>query len=88
MTTGVAPEGAGRAFSLVTAWRAARAASSATLSSSNNSNPMVWPSESYPVCRPVSPFATAERRKSVRTCSSVARMPSELATRMRRVESL
>ena len=45
---------------------------------------IVAPTDSRPVCIPVSPEATLETAKRVLTWSSVARTPSLLATRIRR----
>ena len=85
MTTGTEPDGAGRASSLVIAWRAASRASSSTSTTSKTSNPIVWPIDWKPVCMPVSPSATALMRRRQRTTSSSARSPSLLAmsTRLR-----
>ena len=84
MTTVISPDGAGRAASLVSARRAARSARSATSTPSNSSKPTVWPTDSRPVCMPVSPLATQLTEKIVRTWSSEASTPSLLATRIRR----
>ena len=84
MTTGIWPLGAGRAASLVRARPAAPRASSSMSYMSNSSKPTVWPMLSRPVCMPVSPVATQLTAKKVRTVSSSASRPSELATRMRR----
>jgi hypothetical protein len=83
MTTGIVPDGAGRASSLVIAWRAASRASSSTSTSENTSNPIVWPIDWYPVCIPVSPSATALTRSRQRTISSSVTRPSLLATSTR-----
>ena len=86
-TTGIDPLGAGRAASLVNARRAAVRAMSSTLVRSNNSNPIVRPVLSRPVCMPVSPVATQLTENNVLTWSSSVSRPSLLATRMRRRES-
>ena len=85
MTTGIDPDGAGRAFSLVIACAAASRASWSTSTVSKISNPIVWPIDWKPVCMPVSPSATALIRRKHRTTSSSARSPSLLAmsTRLR-----
>ena len=83
MTTGIAPDGAGRAPSFVIAWRAASRANSSTSTVSKISKPTVCPIDLEPVCMPVSPSATALIRSSVRTTSSSANTPSVLATRTR-----
>ena len=71
------------ADSLVIAWRAASRAICSTSTVSNTSKPMVWPIDIWPVCRPVSPSATAVTRIKQRTTSSSARRPSLLATSTR-----
>ena len=85
MTTGIEPDGAGRASSLVIAWRAASRASCSTSTVSKISKPTVWPIDWKPVCMPVSPSATALIRSRQRTTSSSASRPSLLAisTRLR-----
>ena len=83
-TTGMVPLGAGRAFSLVRARRAARRAMSDTSQASKSSNPSVRPAVSRPVCIPVSPAATHDTENRVRTWSSAASRPSLLATSIRR----
>ena len=87
MTTVISPDGAGRASSLVIARCAAAWASSRTSYSSKSSKPTVRPTDSLPVCIPASPDATHDTENSVLTWSSPARVPSLLATRIRRRES-
>src|SRR5579875_826650 len=84
MTTGTLPEGAGRAESLPMARAAAASASCSTSTVLNSSKPTVAPTDSRPVCRPVSPEATQDTAKRVFTWSSPASTPSLLATRIRR----
>ena len=84
ITTGRLPDGAGRADSFVRARWAAVRASSSTRSRSNSSKPTVAPTDSRPVCMPVSPLATHETANRVFTWSSPASTPSLLATRIRR----
>ena len=81
MTTGIVPDGAGRASSLVVAIRAASRASASTSTRSNVSNPTVWPTDWKPVCIPVSPSATTLIRDMQRVIASSVSTPSVLATR-------
>ncbi len=71
-------------MSFTRARRAAAEATSLTSTVSNSSKPTVKALDSYPVCMPVSPTATHETLKRVRTWSSATSSPSLLATRMRR----
>ena len=81
MTTGIVPDGAGRASSFVVAIRAASRASASTSTRSNVSNPTVWPTDWKPVCIPVSPSATTLMRDMQRVIESSVSTPSVLATR-------
>jgi len=60
-------------------WRAARRARSSTSIRSKSSNPTVWPTDSRPVCMPVSPVATHDTENMVRIWRSPINRPSLLA---------
>ena len=81
MTTGIVPDGAGRASSFVVAMRAASRARASTSTRSNVSKPTVWPTDWNPVCIPVSPSATTLIRDMHRVMASSVSTPSVLATR-------
>ncbi len=81
MTTGMAPTGAGRESSMVSAFLAALVATARAAASSTSSNPALPPTVSWPVWMTSPRRATTCAVKRVRVRSSYTRSPSEFAMR-------